>query len=135
MAKRVYDKLRAHHCFETTSETEDPSSHINLYSANASQMDVVAKVDTQISIKGLKIATTFHVIADLVHDLILGETFLRDTEAIIDMGDNALILYRGLIKVPLTKATNSTVVRTVANITIPPWSQAMIPVKATHKLK
>jgi hypothetical protein len=60
-------------------------------------MKIIATIDTDIRILGLQIPVTFRVIPDLVYDLILGEQFLRDSEAIIDVGTNTLTLNRGLL--------------------------------------
>jgi hypothetical protein len=86
-------------------------------------------------LQGLQISVTFPVVPDLVYDLNSGEQFLRDTEAIIDVGINTLTLYRVLLTLPMVRANDLMVVKTTANITIPPLSQALFQVTPASLLK
>jgi len=57
---------------------------VALYSANGSQMPVLANVDISVSFSGLSIPHTATVVKRLEHDLILGADFLSQNHVIID---------------------------------------------------
>jgi hypothetical protein len=98
-------------------------------------MPIIATIDTDIRIRGLQIPVTFQVISDLIYVIILGEQFLQETEAIIDVGTNTLILYGGLLSVPMVKANNLLVVKTTASITVPPFSQLLFQVAPVTRVE
>jgi hypothetical protein len=98
-------------------------------------MPIIATIDTGIKINGLKIPVTFRVIPDLLYDIILGEQFLQQTEAVLDFGTNTLSLYRGFMSVPMIKANNLTTVKTRVAVTIHPFSQALFQVGSTSPVK
>jgi hypothetical protein len=134
MSQRLYNRLfRSVSCSQENATTQD--TDITLLSANASRMPIIATIDTDIRIRGLQIPVTFRVISDLIYDIILGEQFLQETEAIIDVGTNTLILYRGLLSVPMVKAHNLLVVKTTASITVPPFSQLLFQVAPVTRVK
>jgi hypothetical protein len=135
MSQRLHSKLFPPVNHSKQNETVANNSDLTLLSANASQMKIIATIDTDIRILGLQIPVTIRVVPDLVYDLILGEQFLQDTEAVIDVDANTLSLYRGLLTLPMIRANNFMVVKTTANITIPPLSQALFQVTPPSSLK
>jgi hypothetical protein len=135
MSQRLYQKLFRLTACTKKNDAQTRETDITLLSANASEMPIIATIDTDIKINGLKIQVTFRVIPDLVYDIILGERFLQQTEAIIDVGTNTSSLYRGLMSVPMIKANNLTTVKTCTAVTIPPFSQALFQVSPTSPVK
>jgi hypothetical protein len=135
MNQRLYNKLFPSVNLSKQNETVANNSDLTLLSANASQMKIIATIGTDIRILGLQIPVTFRVVPDFVYDLIVVEQFLRDTEVIINVGTNTLTLYRGLLTLPMVRANNLMVVKTTANITIPPLSQALFQVTPASSLK
>jgi hypothetical protein len=70
--------------------------------ADATPLKITAIVEVEIKISGLRIPFTVNVIEDLNYDIILGLNFLNETQAVIDVSKNSLILYQGLLVVPMT---------------------------------
>ena len=56
-----------------------------LFTADGKPLTVAGTVQLTINIHGLMIPTTFQVIKSLNHDIILGMTFLTNTQANIDL--------------------------------------------------
>jgi hypothetical protein len=135
MSQRLYQKLFRSTACTKGNDAQTRETDITLLSANASEMPIIATIDTDIKINGLKIPVTFRVIPDLVYDIILGEQFLQQTEAIIDVVTHTLSLYRGFMSVPMIKANNLTTVKTCVAVTIPPFSQALFQVSPTSRVK
>ena len=59
--------------------------------------DGCGTIQLTINIHGLMIPTTFQVIKSLNHDMILGMTFLTNTQANIDLAKGEITLYDGLV--------------------------------------
>jgi hypothetical protein len=134
MSQRLYNRLfRSVSCSQENATTQD--TDITLLSANASQMPIIATINTDIRISGLQSPVTFRVISDFIYNIILGEQFLQETEAFIDVGTNTLTLYRGLCTVPMVKANNLLVIETTASITAPPFSQPLFQVAPVTGVK
>jgi hypothetical protein len=92
-------------------------------------MPVIASFDTEIKISGLSIPITFDVIDRLGYDCILGVSWLQAAKAVIDLSSNTLSLYDGLISVPMIRLANmAQTVFTIANVTIPAYSESVFPV-------
>jgi hypothetical protein len=72
MSQRLHSKLFPPVNHSKQNETVANNSDLTLLSANASQMKIIATIDTDIRILGLQIPVTFRVVPDLVYDLILG---------------------------------------------------------------
>jgi hypothetical protein len=103
MSQRLYQKLLRSTACTQGIDAQTRETDITLLSDNASEMPIIATIDTDIKINGIKIPVTFRVIPDLVHDIILVEQFLQQTEAITDVGTNTFSLYRGFMSVPMIK--------------------------------
>jgi hypothetical protein len=102
--------------------------------ANATPLKITAETEVELKINGLQIPFTVSVIEELNYDIILGLNFLDETQAVIDVSKNSLVLYQGLLSVPMTPTGEAALVRTVAHVTIPAMSEATFPVKPSCKL-
>jgi hypothetical protein len=97
-------------------------------------MKVIASVDADVKLNGIIIPFSFVIIEGLAYDAILGMNFLNTTHSVIDLTTNTLSIYKGLTSIPMTRRiTTADVVYTVANVSIPPRSEAIIPVAASIK--
>lgn len=68
------------------------------------------------------------------YDIILGLNFLNESQAVIDVSKNSLVLYRGLLVVPsMTPTGVAPLVKTVASVIVPPLSEAVFPVKTDRR--
>lgn len=118
------------------SQLVSRSENRNLLTADTSPMKVTASVDTEIKINGLLIPYTFVVIETIAYDLILGMDFLNDTSAVIDVQSNTLSLFNGLTAVTMSRSGKTIPVCTIANVEIPPFSEAILPIQVSQsKLK
>ena len=97
-------------------------------------LHIVGSVDTDIRVNGMVIPFTFDVVQGLSIDLILGVDFLKFTQASVDFRVHALDLFHGMTSVPLIQHGTLPSVVTVANLTIPPNSEAVFPVRPTKRL-
>jgi hypothetical protein len=98
-------------------------------------LNVEAVVETEIKLNGLRIPFSVNVIEKLNFDAILGLDFLQQTQAIVDVAENSLTLYQGLLTIPMIRLSDAPSVLTVANVTIPALSEAVFPVKADRKMQ
>ena len=73
------------------------------------------------------IPTTFQVIKSLNHDIILGMTFLTNTQANIDLAKGEITIYDGLVGANLVNPEEN-LLRTVDAVWVPAKSEALIPV-------
>jgi hypothetical protein len=83
----------------------------------------------------MKIPCTFSVVENLGFEAILGFDFLRDARAVIDLPNNTLTLYDGLISVPLIRADDHITVYTIETIKIPPKSEAIFNASTHARLR
>jgi O-acetyl-ADP-ribose deacetylase (regulator of RNase III) len=60
--------------------------------------------------------------------------FLQQTNAVIDVGSRTLNLYHGSLIIPLTQSGNYTAVQLACNVSIPPLSEAALPVTSPKAL-
>jgi hypothetical protein len=67
---------------------------IKLISANSSPICSRGTVDAELSIQGLVIPFTMHVLRSLSHRLILGQDFLQFSNAVINCGDRSITLLK-----------------------------------------
>ena len=105
-----------------------------LISADASPLNVIASVDTDVKINGIIIPFSFIIIEGLAYDAIFGMSFLSATRAQIDLANNTLSLYDGLTTIAMTRRmTAADVVYTIANVSIPPHSETILPVASTTR--
>jgi len=100
-----------------------------LSAADGYPLRVTGTVDLTLNIQGLKIPHTFHVVDNLNYNCILGIDFMSNTQAYIDFGNNTLSVCNDLVKTNLVpKKLSTNVLRVTSNCTIPPLSEAIIPV-------
>jgi len=98
-----------------------------LFTADGKPLTVAGTIQLTINIHGLMIPTTFQVIKSLSHDIILGMTFLTNTQANIDLAKGEITLYDGLVGANLVNPEEN-LLRTVDAVWIPARSEALIPV-------
>jgi predicted aspartyl protease len=67
---------------------------IKLISANSSPICSLGTVDVELSIQGLVIPFTVHVLKSLSHKLILGQDFLQSSNAVSNCGDRSITLLK-----------------------------------------
>ena len=75
--------------------------NFGLFSADTSPVKVIAIVDLQIEIQGVKFELTCRVVKNLAFDLVLGLDFLREAQATIDIQSDTLELRKYNLTVPL----------------------------------
>ena len=102
----------------------------NVFSADNSPLKVRGKIETDIKIGGIVIPATFLIADQLSYEVIIGSDLLEDCRALIDTRTNMLVLFDGLTAVPMTKTGEQVVVRTLAAVTIPPFSEAIVAVNS-----
>ena len=99
-----------------------------LYGANGSPMNLLGKADTLIDMHNLKIPQTMRVCDSLTENLILGRSFLQDSEAKIDFCSKIVTFCDDSIEIPLQHLIdNRTVVRICRPTIVPPKSEIVIP--------
>ena len=103
------------------------------FSANSSELKTVGRVELEVKIQGLSIPFSFHAAPDLCYQCILGLDFLQQTQAQINIPSNSLILYDGLLSLPMTSNHREIPVFTIRPTTIPPLSEAIFPASISHK--
>jgi hypothetical protein len=98
-----------------------------LVSANRSPITAIGVVQADLSIQGLVVPCTFHVLKSLSHNVILGQDFLKSSGAIIDCANNCISLFDGLVNASLTSQRDQTMtLRLAKNVTIPPKTQTAL---------
>lgn len=102
--------------------------------ADKSPMPAQALIDIDIKIGGVTCPFVFIVVETLDYDCLLGMDFMNDTEALLDIKHSTLHLFGGLTSVPMTVTGNHAVVATIANVTIPPFSEAVIAVRPNRRV-
>jgi len=96
-----------------------------LFTADGKPLMVAGTIQLTINIHGLMIPTTFQVIKSLNHDIILGMTFLTNTQANIDLAKGEITLYDGLVGANLVNPEEN-LLRTVDAVWVPAKSEALI---------
>jgi O-acetyl-ADP-ribose deacetylase (regulator of RNase III) len=130
LSARVFEKMKAQDARTNSRSFDYRSDTVDMMAANRSPLHILACIDTQIQIAGVAISMTLYVVKSLAYDLILGLDMLQQTRSIINLANNTLSIYDGLIHVPLMRALSASTVYTVCNVSIPPMSQAILQVKA-----
>jgi hypothetical protein len=103
------------------------SDDIKLVSANKSPIRSLGTVEAELSIQGLVIPFHFHVLKSLSHKMLLGQDFLRFSNAIIDCGNRSISMFEGLVHASLTCFTErDSVLRLAQNIIIPAATEALV---------
>ena len=90
-----------------------------LFTADGKPLMVAGTIQLTINIRGLMIPTTFQVIKSLNHDIILGMTFLTNTQANIDLAKGEITLYDGLVGANLVNPEEN-LLRTVDAVWVQP---------------
>lgn len=127
LSGKLYQKLLSRRGFKGTTPIHKFENR-KLLAADSSPMRVTASVETEVKINGLVIPFDFLVIDSLSYDCLLGMDFLKFTNAVIDIRSSTLSIFDGMTSVPMTRHGNEATVQTIANISIPALSEALIPV-------
>ena len=132
ISQQFYQRLKAK--LDKSKTTSKERSAPNLYAANNSKLCVRTAVDLSVRLQGLTIVVHFIVVAKLACNAVLGADFLHDTQASINFGDRQLVLYEGLLSVPLHDTSAEQTARTVSNVALPPRSQVNFSVACHRKM-
>jgi len=101
----------------------------NLVTANDSALTTVGKVRAYFKVGGCLLSADFYVIDKLTQDVILGVNFFERSGALLDYKRKRLMLYDGIVNVPLVTAIDPTrAVCTTHRTRIPARHEALIPV-------
>lgn len=106
----------------------------NLILADKSLMPAQALVDVDVKIGGVKFPFTFIVVEALDYDCLIGMDMLNETGAVLDIKHNTLHLFGDMTSVRLSVTGDHAVVATVASVTIPPFSEAVIAVRPSRRV-
>ena len=87
----------------------------------------------ELKIGGIAFPFNFLVIEKLGFDCILGMDLFQQASAIIDTKNNVLQLFDGLTSIPMSKTGDHVIVRSIASISILPYSKAIFPVRTKQK--
>jgi hypothetical protein len=132
ISQQFYQRLlKKHDRLKSFNSTPNAA---NLYAANNSKLKVKTTVDLTVRLQGITIINSFIVVDELAYNVILGADFLHDTRASMNFGDRRLILYDGLVSIPLSDTNEGQTAYTVSNVTIPPRSQAIFFVACDRKV-
>jgi hypothetical protein len=103
------------------------TDNVKLISANKSPIRSLGTVDAELSIQGLVVPFTFHVLRSLSHKLLLGQDFLRFSNAVIDCGERVITLFDGLVCAALTRFSDrDSVLRLAQDLIIPPATEVLV---------
>jgi hypothetical protein len=84
-------------------------------------------VDVELSIQGLVIPFTVHVLKSLSHKLILGQDFLQSSNAVINCGDRSITLFEGLVCAALTRYQDrESVLRLTQDVILPAATETIV---------
>jgi hypothetical protein len=103
------------------------AEELNLISANRSPIRSLGTVEVQLAIQGLVIPCTMHVLQSLSHQVLLGQDFLKSSNAIINCGSRYITLFDGLVSAVLTRYNDRDSILTLAHdVVIPPTTEALV---------
>lgn len=102
-------------------------SHVR--GVNGDLLKVVGSIELPVKIQGLILYHTFTVLATLYTPVILGLDFLEEHEASIDLKDKTLTLKDGIACVSMLANSQCGKATVAKNISIPPMTQCIVPVK------
>jgi hypothetical protein len=112
------------------------SDDVKLISANKSPIHTLGIVEAELSIQGLVVPFRFQVLKSLSHKLVLGQDFLRFSNAVIDCGNRSIEMFEGLVRASLTRFNERDVVlRLAQNIIIPAATEAIVRLVVPHLFK
>jgi hypothetical protein len=109
---------------------------IKLISVNNSPIYSLGTVDVELSIQGLVIPFTMHVLRSLSHRLILRQDFLQFSNAVINCGDRSITLFEGLVCAALTRCQDrDSVLGLTQDIILPAATKALIKLAVPYHLR
>ena len=111
-----------------------PDNGRKLFTADGNSLNVLGVLEMSIDINELRIPFPFYVIRNLHHDMLLGLDLLTNTQAQIDLSNNVVSFYNGLIDINLNNCAD-VLLKTVNAVYIPARSEALIPVKVPQFYK
>jgi hypothetical protein len=112
------------------------SDDVKLISANKSPIHSLGIVEVELSIQGLVVPFHFQVLKSLSHKLVLGQDFLRFSNAVIDCGHRSIEMFEGLVRASLTRFNErDAVLRLAQNIIIPAATEAIVRLVVPHLFK
>jgi len=119
-------------CLTPTQPSTDQPEY--LVAASGARMPNIGTVDIEIFIQGLVIPFTFYVLKDLTHSCIFGMDLLTSTGANINLAQQCISFYDGLVVTTLiNKFDRSALVRLSKSLVIPAKTEAIVPVKLHPK--
>jgi predicted aspartyl protease len=107
-----------------------------LTAANGLKVNILGHLELSVNIKGLNILYVFLFIENLPHELLLGVDFLQIAHARIDLTTNTISFGDDLVIAQLCQQKEtSNVLKTTTRVTIPPQSEAMLPMTISDSFK
>ena len=108
-----------------------------LYGANNNRIPVLATMDIDITINGLKLTSTFDVIDNLSYDVILGMDIMTKNNAVIDLAEGIVSFQNDLVVATIQNNGNKPIARikNLYSITIKPNSRAFIPCRIDKRYR
>ncbi len=101
----------------------------NFQTANGDWFATFGPVELDVKVGGLTVPFLFYIADALPYTCLLGMDFLSHTSAKLDLPARILSLYDGLVSVVMATAEALSPVALVANVTVPPLSEAILPVR------
>ena len=100
-----------------------------LFGANGDPIEILGTVSVDVNINGLKMPTTFQILKNLSHSIILGIEFLEQNKAVIDT-HRGIVTFHDITGTPFIRRRpdNTAFVRAARSITIPPLTEAIVDV-------
>ena len=108
------------------------SNYKRLFAADGKPMTVIGTIEMTLHIHSLMIPTSFQAMQFLNHEMILGMSFLTQTQTNIDVASGVITLYEGLVGVNLVKPPEA-LRSTTDEVLIPPMSEAIVPVTRSRR--
>jgi len=105
----------------------------NLFSVDSSPMKAQALIDVDVKLGCVTFPFVFIVVEHLGFDCILVMDLLNETKAVIDVHSSVLLLFEGLTAINMTQTGQHVTVSTIAAVTIPPFSEAVVAVRPDRR--
>ena len=104
-----------------------PDTNFSLVSANKSPIETIGTTEVELHIQGLVVPFKLHIVKDLSFQILLGNDFLRYSQAQISYKTKTISLFDDLISAPLTTlADKFNIARIAETIIIPPRTEAIV---------
>ena len=99
-----------------------------LYGADSKPIKILGTCTIDIGINGLTTPTTFQIVPNLVHNIILGLDWIKENHAVIDFALGSVSLYDNLVTTAFidVRPLPKTYVRLHKSVLIPPQSEAFV---------